>query len=472
MPTSVRVHYIRHGQSVWNDHQHTQRRRGVDEATIKKQGFEPQFTDAPLTGQGVRDALELREILESAWLPGLFGWYGRADDLGGVVRCVSEERGCAPPPKVFVSNLRRAITTAMVVLRPMIAPMTVLPNKWEPWLHVLPALQESCHYADCVPLPRGGGDLLHPALPSASEETFKAAGIRGLSLGLDGDDSKLVADVLRDEARHAYGVDTKLCRYLHLAYQYTLAMVPHFVYDDRRRLPDGALDAVVADPSLARTTLAPLASRLGTILAPLLESAAEAATGGRPDAEVVLVAHSRLLRELLFAFVRADQMRVQINRTHHPASHGRDSDETPAELHLDHDAATVHAACAALADERRSLSNCGVVTFDLELCKPPECERPTLTLRNCALGPNGRVVPRKGGGDALFVYAPPRGVLGLASAALAVVAVVAALSVLLLAAWKAAQRVRARPRSSAAETPTAGRATRSTRGRAKKEKEQ
>ena len=139
---TARVYYIRHGQSQWNAEQTAMRKSGLSDAAIKKIGDEERFVDSPLSTRGVNEALTLQRNLT---LTPDAPWY----TLGGVARCALA-RTCEP--LLLTSNLRRAIDTTLLGLRP------ILESAVDYGLYrvlVLPALQETCGHADCVPTARG-----------------------------------------------------------------------------------------------------------------------------------------------------------------------------------------------------------------------------------------------------------------------------------------------------------------------------
>jgi len=147
----------------------------------------------------------------------------------------------------------------------------------------------------------------------------------------------------------------------------------------------------------------PLLARLGAVGSELL-SGGGAAGGG------VIAGHSRLLRELLWAFSTGqDAARLSV-----PLALGGGSGGVVAGLRWDGGAAD--GACASLASEHTKLSNCGVVSFDLVLERPVGAKA-TLTLRGCSVDgvvtsrslPAGQDTPGSDapGGDALG-HQPPR----------------------------------------------------------------
>ena len=147
--TTVRVHYIRHGESQWNAEQQAARRRGVSESFVRTLAAEPRFTDSPLSETGVRQAISLRARLMEG-----------SDGLAAALRCAAD--GSCAAPTLIVSNLRRAVDTGLLALRHL------LDAREDLRVAVLPALQESCHYADCGPLPLAAGLRLEPPVISAA----------------------------------------------------------------------------------------------------------------------------------------------------------------------------------------------------------------------------------------------------------------------------------------------------------------
>ena len=138
---SIRVHYIRHGMSVWNAEQAKARASGENDENVKALGKRNMFVDAPLSERGVAEALALRSRLFSDGTD--------SGELGALVRCATEKT--CPAPLLFTSNLRRAIDTGLLALRPL------LESDASRRMTILPALQESCHYTDCTPLALNDG---------------------------------------------------------------------------------------------------------------------------------------------------------------------------------------------------------------------------------------------------------------------------------------------------------------------------
>lgn len=139
---SIRVHYIRHGESFWNSGQAAARASGESEAAVKALGKTERFTDSPLSVKGVLQALSLRGRLFNTSAP-LDSSTG--DDLESLVRRAKAKQ--CTPPVLYTSNLRRAIDTALLGLKPL------LESDEANRITIIPALQETCHYTDCNPLP-------------------------------------------------------------------------------------------------------------------------------------------------------------------------------------------------------------------------------------------------------------------------------------------------------------------------------
>ena len=160
----VRVSYVRHGESSWNDHQRNllalqQKFGNPTEAEIKQIGEEARWTDAPLSDAGVGQGEGLAHLLFAAEGAAAQG------PLRTTVRC-ARARTCAAP-RILTSNLRRAIDTTLLGLRPLVSGLDVAR------VRVVPALQETCSHADCVPLPLSpDGRLVFPddAHRTAAEE--------------------------------------------------------------------------------------------------------------------------------------------------------------------------------------------------------------------------------------------------------------------------------------------------------------
>lgn len=373
---TISLYYIRHGQSAWNAEQDLWRAKGTSEARVKEIGQNERFADSPLSPKGVGQGLALRGRLFGKQQ----GDAKHSNPLGKLVRCV-KRRKC-DPPAMFVSNLRRAIDTALLALRPM---LEVHRNAS---VRVLPALQETCHYMDCDALPPqllevGNGVGIHP--PAAS----------GAASGEIADDASLVERVTSlqgsalDEAatssdaafvRAAYNRDGD--GRLHLG-----EIRAADAYHDRRRLENGKrlVDVVKAttDPVEFERLMGPLAGRMGDLVTTWLAAATSSQSGRGSSRPIVTTAHSRLLREILFMF-RINQLSILA-----PRASGR---RKRIKYDLRWKPATDAADCLALSTDEGKLSNCGVVSMDIEVCD--SCARPTLTLVGCAIGTGSKVVPR------------------------------------------------------------------------------
>jgi len=406
--TTVRVHYIRHGESQWNAEQQAARRRGVSESFVRTLAAEPRFTDSPLSETGVRQAISLRARLMEG-----------SDGLAAALRCAAD--GSCAAPTLIVSNLRRAVDTGLLALRHL------LDAREDLRVAVLPALQESCHYADCGPLPLAAGLRLEPPVISAAaaieaaRESAEAA-MRHVVGTAEAHEEAEAEEALSRATRHSVvgtvlaaqaralaasgGADAAWLREdgyprLHLDPRHAEPEV----FDDRRRLSDALRLARVVelDDAALGEAVRPLLARLGAVGSELL-SGGGAAGGG------VIAGHSRLLRELLWAFSTGqDAARLSV-----PLALGGGSGGVVAGLRWDGGAAD--GACASLASEHTKLSNCGVVSFDLVLERPVGAKA-TLTLRGCSVDgvvtsrslPAGQDTPGSDapGGDALG-HQPPR----------------------------------------------------------------
>ena len=246
MPTqSIPVFYVRHGESVWNAAQGEARKEGRSEAVVRALGDELRFTDAPLTPKGVAQALGVRERLFSD---------GAAGSLAALLRCAMAREGC-PFPQLFVSNLRRAVDTGLLAFRPLIEARAD-----DDHVVALPSLQETCWYADCVPLPRAAGGSLEPPplgatgdvpLPSSPPTTHGEQLVRYvLELQSSALDKSLDASTPAADSQ-----------YLRDAYARRLTLAPHArFYDDRRRMADGLSQGHT--PCTAHTVHLPLGALL------------------------------------------------------------------------------------------------------------------------------------------------------------------------------------------------------------------
>lgn len=358
---SITVHYIRHGQSIWNEAQSAARAAGQPEDSVVALGMTDHFTDAPLTKAGVAQAVALQERL---FLSPPVNARGVASSLS----CTS-----CPPPRIFVSNLRRAIDTGLLALKPLLDRDDSLA------VQALPALQETCHYADCVPLPRyENGTILKPLPRSAPTPQLGPLQMLRVRQVLELQASAIIAAA--SAANSGYLLNDAYSR---------LRLAPHVQYDDRRRLAPGTQLSSLP-PAEVENALGDLAARAGDILSAILGDPALIDQTGPPASPVIIAAHSRLLRELLLLFYLSSlsaPVRLPDACT--------DGECAAANALLRWDGATNSGACAALAGEDARLSNCGVVTFDLLLCSgPPDCAAPTLTLSQCSLDVGSRVDAR------------------------------------------------------------------------------
>ena len=345
----VHVLYVRHGQSVWNKEQKAALASGASAEEIRRLGDLPRYVDAPLSAEGVAQALALRSRLVNEPEQG--------GELGRAVRC-SIDGECAPP-NVLTSNLRRAIDTALLGLRPLLEAVNTR-------VQSLPALQETCHYADCTPLPLGAGGRIEPPSFSALSPILHTLALQSAALG----EAAGTAEV--DYLRAQYG---------------RLRLREHATYDDRRRLADGQQLSAVAEGTTEslKQAVAPLTTRVGEILSSLL--AMEAGEAGAARTPTIVVAHSRLLRELLFLF--------HTNRLSAPVALSRAHSRQPTSMLLLW-ADTNAPECVSLAGEHGRLNNVGVVLFDLTTCEPPACAQPAITLHHCRLDVGSRIDARHG----------------------------------------------------------------------------
>jgi hypothetical protein len=372
----MRILYVRHGQSVWNKEQKAALASGASADEIRRLGDLPRFVDAPLSAEGVAQALALRSRLVNEPEQG--------GELGRAVRC-SIDGECAPP-NVLTSNLRRAIDTALLGLRPLL-------DAGNTRVQSLPALQETCHYADCMPLPLGAGNRIKPpsfpALSSISHTLALQSAASFPALSLISHTLALQSAALGEAAGTAE-VDYLRAQYgrLHLR--------EHATYDDRRRLADGQQLSAVAEGTAEslEQAVAPLTTRVGEILSNLLAMEAGAAIGeameageaGAASTPTIIVAHSRLLRELLFLF--------HTSRLSAPVALPMARSRQPTSMLLLW-ADTNAPECVHLAGEAGRLNNVGVVLFDLTTCEPPACAQPAVTLHNCRLDVGSRIDVRQ-----------------------------------------------------------------------------
>ena len=373
--TTLRVYYIRHGQSQWNAAQTQHRREEMPEDEIKALGRQEYFTDSPLSKKGVEQALALQRRLFDKRISGCPPAASRT--LAEALACTARLK--EPLPLFLTSNLRRAIDTTLVALRPLV-------ERGRDVI-VLPALQETCAFADCVPSPR------QPASLATGRGPLELASDEGIARHIhDLVQRKVLATQMaaREGAERAerYGSGAGLSGFVNTAYLDRLAVAPHTLWDDRRSVPDH----FEADPSPAAISaqLAPFLARLGDIvdamlllsastagLEPPAAAAAAAAAAEREEAEaarsaVVIGAHSRLLRELLYAFLTGQQL--HLSRSHLPQEMQQAAVCTGSgaaarcAVQLEWDAAGTNVAeCAALASQQTRLSNTGAISFDLQL---------------------------------------------------------------------------------------------------------
>ena len=418
--SSLRVYYVRHGQSVWNKEQGEAKEAGQSEAQVRAFGDLPRFTDAPLTAKGIGQALSLRERLFSSEADGT---------LSERLRCATS-RKCTPP-QVYVSNLRRAIDTGILAFRPLLE-IKGGKQRWRKSsgssgsssasVTSLPALQESCWYADCNPLPRRADGSLEPA---ARSEDLKQQQQQQQQQQEGGGSEDVSSQVLRLQAsalEAAASADE--AKYLRAAYATALRLAPHSLYDDRRRLADGTSLTLTSQLEQGKFLVAmgPLAERMGDLLSAILPPPAAAtsarASSSRASARApppdptppaaILAAHSRLIRELLFMF-HSGRLSARVSRGGGSSSSKSSSSGSSAiEYSLRWDHSTSTNECLQVASDSFRLSNCGVVAFDLDVCEgggsgggeggggaaDEACAVPTITLRNCRLEAGSHVVPR------------------------------------------------------------------------------
>jgi len=438
---SIRVHYIRHGMSVWNAEQAKARASGENDENVKALGKRNMFVDAPLSERGVAEALALRSRLFSDGTD--------SGELGALVRCATEKT--CPAPLLFTSNLRRAIDTGLLALRPL------LESDASRRMTILPALQESCHYTDCTPLALndgvagahpwsaqpasddGNGLLRAPSralapsssVPDGAAPTTTAASALAAAanastapelldaiLAMHG--AALAAAAGADEL--AYVRETYLTSAIESAfrdgltserprmevYEQTKLGVPEYNCD--RRVADGVSLKQVT--TMARSAweraMNPITERAAVLMLRVLEdSGTFPSNGDVTPPPVVITAHSRLLRELLFlSKSNMVSLMTPVKKMGWPRWDFRG------------DASTWSHDCAALlASDEWRLSNTGVVSFDVEVCvnskewgtledgETLRCDRPTITLKNCVLGPGSKMVPRKDeAGTPLWMY--------------------------------------------------------------------
>lgn len=432
---SVRVYYVRHGQSVWNRDQNELRRKGASESEIRAMGQDRLYTDSPLSKEGVRQALELRRFLfperirYSAWpfyrKHGQDGHFSELpDSLASHIRCAM--MGACPPPRLLASNLRRAIDTLLLALRPALE----APPFEKLGLLVVPALQETCSYSDCMPTARYKGGMMIEPLPGQMTERALAEVLERV----DGEDKELVKAILLLQAQGLYDetvIELRLsslppmneiihkdldylssfrrlvashlgfwtsvptpqvsvadhCTFLRNNYQKHVAIASGMTFDDRRRMPTGLMANWSATPHQL-DEIRPFLQRVEDIMATVFDTTlfhpGDSTTASMRDT-IIIGGHSRFLRELLFLFRSKQQITCRFQR---------EGDALPTILEW---ASSNSRECLALSFEEWKLSNTGAVTFDLELCMPPTCGATILTLKGCKLDAGGRVYPRNGG---------------------------------------------------------------------------
>jgi hypothetical protein len=375
-----RVYYIRHGESGWN-HEQRELRKELPEAEVRARGSDAKYTDSPLSLEGVRQALKLRGHLFPEGADGVWAIYerllGQPTALARLLRCA--KAGTCSPPRLLVSNLRRAIDTLLLSMRPALE----APTFEELGVVVLPALQETCSHADCSPTARyQNGTIIEPLpFPDAAQS------LQHMMAAVDASGREVAASVLRQQAERLEPAQGDVM-YLRSMYSRHLALRSDVTFDDRRRVPAGLLTNWPTTPSAEQlAALAPFLQRVEDILSATLSAASK-------GNDVVITAHSRLLREILFVF--RSQQRVEMGRTEMGAD-GAEQEEMgswPTLLRWD---TSNSAACYDLSWEDWKLSNTGAVAFELETCLPPACHMRTITLHGCRLDAGGFVYPRNGG---------------------------------------------------------------------------
>ena len=306
----VRVWYVRHGQSQWNAEQGAQRELKTAEARINAIGDELRFTDSPLSAKGVQQALTLSTLLFAEPL----SEEEPAESLRSALRCAAS--GTCPPPRLLTSNLRRAIDTLLLALRPLLSARSLS-------VPVTPLLQESSHKQDCTPSSLGAnGALLPPhnlrggaappnggtpngGTPNGGTPNGGTAAPNANLAHLGQTNREMAAAALASQAAALAaavpaaggGTDEGLARFLEQAYTTMLALDRRRTYDERRRVPPGAMQLQSGAERAAR--LAPYVERLGELLEGFVG-------GGEP---LLVVAHSHLLREMLWFFLNGFEVR-------------------------------------------------------------------------------------------------------------------------------------------------------------------
>ena len=363
----LRVHYIRHGESQWNAAQKSARNDGMDEPSVRALADEARFTDSPLSVQGISQALLLRSLQQQH---GEDEASSSTDGLFGLLVCASGLT--CPAPSILVSNLRRAIDTCLYATRPL------LDARHEVKITVVPALQETCHHADCMPLPlRSDGGIEHPTASGTTSRNDSAS-------------DPITASVL---AAQAQAIETVVeaadAQWLWEVGYSRLTLSKHAgAYDDRRRIPDGLrlrAAAELSDPDFAEA-FEPLTRRLGDVFTAAFEDIAAARSERHP---VIITAHSRLLRELIYMF-RSNRLQATVAGIPNVA--------------LRWDASTNSEVCASISYDTAKLNNCGFISFDIDLevverCTPVNGEgcrkASTLFLRHCVMGQGSVVLSRR-----------------------------------------------------------------------------
>ena len=373
--------YIRHGQSQWNAAQTASRRSGVPEDETKALGRKEEFTDSPLSALGVRQGLNLqRRLFEDP--------VSCAESANN--RSLAVALACREPV-LLTSNLRRAVDTTLLAMRPLV-------DRGRDVV-VLPALQETCSMTDCTPSPR------QPASEATGRGPLAPAG--------EAEKAQTIAEYTvlsrQREAREQAAAEEAgtgaaadgVSAFLDAAYPSRLTVAPHTLWNDRRSVPDD----FDADPAAVSARLRPFLERLADVLDAMLQlsepaaGGAEGADGGAARAAparppVVIGAHSRFLRELLYAF----HTRQQLTLTRHPPQ--------PAAVQLAWDGTANAAECAALASQETRMANCGTLAFELRLAPADAAagaagggaeQLPRLTLANCRLDAGAAVLPRREG---------------------------------------------------------------------------
>ena len=296
----VRVWYVRHGQSQWNAEQGAQRELKTAEARINAIGDELRFTDSPLSAKGVQQALTLSTLLFAEPL----SEEEPAESLRSALRCAAN--GTCPPPRLLTSNLRRAIDTLLLALRPLLSARSLS-------VPVTPLLQESSHKQDCTPSSLGAnGALLPPhnlrggaAPPNGGTPNGGTSAPNANLAHLGQTNREMAAAALASQAAALAaavpaaggGTDEGLAHFLEHAYTTMLALDRRRTYDERRRVPPGAMQLQSGAERAAR--LAPYVERLGELLEGFVG-------GGEP---LLVVAHSHLLREMLWFFLNGFEVR-------------------------------------------------------------------------------------------------------------------------------------------------------------------